>query len=33
MRKLFSRQLIEARNEMLSISEALDQAIHDNNTA
>ena len=29
MRKLFSRQLIEARHEMLSIYEAVDLALHD----
>ena len=29
MRKLFSRQLIEARHEMLSIYEADDLALHD----
>ena len=29
MRKLFSRQLIEARHEMLSIYEAIDLALHD----
>ena len=29
MRKLFSRQLIEARHEMLSIFEAVDLALHD----
>ncbi|MDY2778165.1 MAG: PhoU domain-containing protein [Collinsella sp.] len=29
MRKLFSRQLIEARHEMLSIFEAIDLALHD----
>ena len=29
MRKLFSRQLVEARHEMLSIYEAVDLALHD----
>ena len=29
MRKLFSRQLVEARHEMLSIFEAVDLALHD----
>ena len=29
MRKLFSRQLIEARHEMLSIFEAIDLTLHD----
>ena len=29
MRKLFSRQLVEARHEMLSIFEAIDLALHD----
>ena len=29
MRKLFSRQLIEARHEMLSIYEAIDVTLHD----
>lgn len=29
MRKLFSRQLIEARHEMLSIYEAIDLSLHD----
>ena len=29
MRKLFSRQLIEARHEMLSIYEAVDLSLHD----
>lgn len=29
MRKLYSRQLIEARHEMLSIYEAIDLALHD----
>ena len=29
MRKLFSRQLIEARHEMLSIFEAVDLTLHD----
>ena len=29
MRKLFSRQLVEARHEMLSIYEAIDLALHD----
>lgn len=33
MRKLFSRQLIEARHEMLSIFEALDLTLHDAITA
>lgn len=33
MRKLFSRQLIEARHEMLSIFEAIDLSLHDAVTA
>ena len=33
MRKLFSRQLIEARHEMLSIFEAIDLTLHDAVTA
>ena len=33
MRKLFSRQLIEARHEMLSIFEAVDLSLHDAVTA
>lgn len=33
MRKLFSRQLIEARHEMLSIFEAVDLTLHDAVTA
>ncbi len=33
MRKLFSRQLIEARHEMLSIFESIDLTLHDAVTA
>ena len=33
MRKLFSRQLVEARHEMLSIYEAVDLTLHDAVTA